>query len=49
VDVPGLSSFAGAHMYFFPKAAEMLAEKWIDNVLLIGGVVIPQDDIPFLK
>ena len=49
VDVVALSSLSGGHMYHFPKVAEMLAEKGMDNVLIIGGGIIPQEDIPLLK
>ena len=49
VDVVALSSLSGGHMYHFPRVAEMLAEKGMDNVLIIGGGIIPQEDIPLLK
>ena len=49
VNVVALSSLSGGHMYHFPKVAEMLAEKGMDKVLIIGGGIIPQEDIPLLK
>lgn len=49
VDVVGLSSLSGAHMYHFSRVAELLAEKALTDVLLIGGGVIPEEDIPLLK
>ena len=49
VDVVGLSSLAGAHMYHFARVAELLAEKGMGKVLVIGGGVIPEEDIPLLK
>ncbi len=49
VDVVGLSSLSGAHMYHFTRVAEMLAEKGMGKVLVIGGGVIPEEDIPLLK
>lgn len=49
VDVVGLSCLAGAHMFHFPKVAELLTEKGMDHLLIIGGGIIPDDDIPVLK
>jgi methylmalonyl-CoA mutase C-terminal domain/subunit len=49
VDVIGLSCLSGAHNYFFPRVTEVLAEKGIKDILVIGGGIIPKDDIPFLK
>ena len=49
VDVVALSSLSGGHMYHFPKVAEMLSEKGMDQILIIGGGIIPQEDIPLLK
>lgn len=49
VDVVGISCLSGAHMYHFTKVAELLAEKGMDHILVIGGGIIPDDDIPALK
>lgn len=49
VDVIALSLLSGAHKYLFPKVMELLRKKGIEDVLVIGGGVIPEDDIPFLK
>lgn len=49
VDVVGLSCLSGAHMALFPKIAELLKEKSSEDVLIIGGGIIPQKDIPRLK
>lgn len=49
VDVVGLSCLSGAHHYHFPKVVELLREKGMDQVLVIGGGIIPSDDIPSLK
>ncbi|MFC1532484.1 cobalamin B12-binding domain-containing protein [Thermodesulfobacteriota bacterium] len=49
VDVVGLSSLSGAHMYHFASTIELLAEKGMDDVLVIGGGIIPEEDIPILK
>lgn len=48
-DVVGLSSLSGVHNYFFPRVVELLREKKLDNVLVVGGGIIPEDDIPALK
>ena len=49
VDVIGLSLLSGAHMTLFVDVASMLREKQIDDVLIIGGGIIPEEDIPRLK
>lgn len=49
VDCLGLSILSGAHDYLFPKIIELMKEKGVDNVLVIGGGVIPEEDIPALK
>ena len=48
VDVVGLSCLTGAHNYLFSKVAELLREEEKD-VLLLGGGIIPEKDIPYLK
>lgn len=49
VDVIGLSCLSGAHNYFFPRVTEILAEKGVSDILVLGGGIIPEEDIPFLK
>jgi methylmalonyl-CoA mutase C-terminal domain/subunit len=49
VDMIGLSSLAGAHMYLFPRVVELLKEKGIDDIVVCGGGIIPDEDIPRLK
>lgn len=49
VDVVALSILSGAHNHLFPKVVNLLREENVDDVLIIGGGVIPEDDIPFLK
>lgn len=49
VDVVGLSCLSGAHNYHFPKVVELLKEKGMHQVLVIGGGIIPEADIPSLK
>jgi methylmalonyl-CoA mutase C-terminal domain/subunit len=48
-DVVGLSSLSGVHNYFFPKVVKVLEEKEINDVLIVGGGIIPDEDIPELK
>ena len=49
VDVIAMSILSGAHNHLFPRVAQLLAEKGVDDVLVIGGGVIPEDDYEFLK
>jgi methylmalonyl-CoA mutase C-terminal domain/subunit len=49
VDMIGLSSLAGAHKYLFPRVVELLREKGADDIVVAGGGIIPEDDIPKLK
>jgi methylmalonyl-CoA mutase C-terminal domain/subunit len=49
VDVVAMSILSGAHNHLFPRVMELLTEKGADDVLVVGGGVIPEDDIPFLK
>jgi len=49
VDMIGLSSLAGAHMYLFPRVIELLHEKGADDIVVCGGGIFPEDDIPKLK
>ncbi len=48
-DVLCLSSLSGAHDYLFPKVAEMFKEKGVDDVLILGGGIIPEEDVADLK
>jgi methylmalonyl-CoA mutase, C-terminal domain len=48
-DVIGISILSGAHMTIFPKLMTLLKEKGMDDVLLTGGGIIPEDDIAKLK
>ncbi|SHM94224.1 methylmalonyl-CoA mutase, C-terminal domain [Caldanaerovirga acetigignens] len=49
VDVIGLSILSGAHNVLFPRIMELLKERGVTDVLVVGGGVIPYEDIPFLK
>lgn len=48
-DVVGLSSLSGVHNYFFPRVVELLKEQGLDDVLVVGGGIIPEEDIPGLR
>ena len=49
VQVIGLSILSGAHNFLFPRVMELLKEKDAEDILVIGGGVIPEEDIPGLK
>ncbi len=49
VDVVGLSSLSGAHRTLFPAVVEALRAAGAPEVLVIGGGVIPAEDIPALR
>ncbi len=49
VDVVGLSILSGAHMRLFPKIMKLLKEREMDDVLVIAGGIIPEEDIKPLK
>ena len=48
-DAVGLSLLSGAHMTLFPRVLDVLRERGIDDVLVFGGGIIPDADIPKLK
>jgi methylmalonyl-CoA mutase C-terminal domain/subunit len=47
-DAVGLSVLSGAHMTLFARLAELLQERGIDDVVVFGGGIIPEQDIPEL-
>ena len=49
VDVVAMSILSGAHNHLFPKVVNLLREEGVDDVLVIGGGLIPDEDIPGLK
>jgi methylmalonyl-CoA mutase C-terminal domain/subunit len=49
VDVLGVSLLSGAHMTIFPRIMKRLKERGVDDMLLLGGGVIPDDDVVALK
>ncbi len=49
VDVVGLSILSGAHMTLFPRVLEQLRARGLDDVVVIGGGIIPPEDVPALQ
>jgi methylmalonyl-CoA mutase C-terminal domain/subunit len=49
VDLIGLSVLSGAHMTLFKRVLELLRANKADDVMIIGGGIIPQEDVPKLK
>ena len=49
VDVVGLSLLSGAHMTLFVDVTRLLKEKGMEDVIVVGGGIIPEDDAPKLK
>jgi methylmalonyl-CoA mutase C-terminal domain/subunit len=48
-DAIGLSIMSGAHMTLFPAVVDLLREKGAGEIVVFGGGIIPQDDVPKLK
>ena len=49
VDVIGMSILSGAHMALFPKVMELLRQSGMDDVLVVAGGIIPDEDVPVLR
>lgn len=49
VDVLGISILSGAHMTIFPKVLKLLKERDAEDILLMGGGVMPDEDVAALK
>ncbi|HEY0059033.1 MAG TPA: cobalamin B12-binding domain-containing protein [Flavisolibacter sp.] len=49
VDAIGISILSGAHMTVFPKVLALMKEKGLDDVLLTGGGIIPDEDMKLLQ
>lgn len=49
VDLIGLSSLAGAHMYLFQRVIDLLNEGGADDIVVIGGGIVPEKDVVKLK
>ncbi len=48
-DVIGLSVLSGAHMTLFKKLLELLAERDASDIVVFGGGIVPEEDIPLLE
>ena len=48
VDVVGMSILSGAHMTLFPRVMELLRQNGMDDVLVVTGGIIPDEDVPEL-
>ncbi|MGB8649885.1 MAG: cobalamin B12-binding domain-containing protein [Mycobacteriales bacterium] len=48
-DCVGLSILSGAHLTLMPRVVELLRERGADDVVVFGGGIIPEDDIPVLE
>jgi methylmalonyl-CoA mutase, C-terminal domain len=48
-DAVGLSVLSGAHMTLFARLAELMGERGVDDVVVFGGGIIPDEDIPELE
>jgi methylmalonyl-CoA mutase C-terminal domain/subunit len=48
-DCVGLSVLSGAHMTLFQRVMELLTAQGADDVVVFGGGIIPEDDIPLLR
>ena len=49
VDVVGMSILSGAHLTLFPRVVDLLHEYGMDDVLVIAGGIIPDEDRPLLQ
>ena len=49
VDLVGLSILSGAHMELFPRVVEEMKKRGLDDVVLLAGGIIPQEDVPALE
>jgi len=49
VDVVGLSVLSGAHMTLLPRIVELLRQNGMDDVLVVAGGIVPDEDVPRLK
>ncbi len=49
VDVIAMSILSGAHDYLFPRVMDLLKDRGVEDILVLGGGIIPDEDIPPLK
>lgn len=49
VDVIAMSILSGAHDYLFPRVMDLLKDRGVEDILVLGGGIIPEEDVPALK
>jgi methylmalonyl-CoA mutase, C-terminal domain len=49
VDAIGLSILSGAHMHYFKEVMRLLTERDAEDILVFGGGIVPEQDLPKLK
>lgn len=49
VDVIGLSCLSGAHMALFPEVVKLLRQRHAGDIIVAGGGIIPEEDVPKLR
>jgi methylmalonyl-CoA mutase C-terminal domain/subunit len=49
VDVVGLSVLSGAHLALLPRIVELLHQNGLDDVVVIAGGIVPDEDVPVLQ
>jgi methylmalonyl-CoA mutase C-terminal domain/subunit len=49
VDAIGLSCLSGAHMALFPEVVKLLRKRKAGDIVVVGGGIIPEEDVPKLK
>ena len=49
VDLVGLSCLSGAHMFLFSEVVRQLKDKGAGDIVVVGGGIIPEEDVPRLK
>ncbi len=49
VDVVGLSVLSGAHLHYFQELTDKLRARGADDILIFGGGIVPDEDLPKLK
>jgi len=49
VDVVGMSILSGAHMTLFPRVMDLLRASGMEDVLVVAGGIIPDEDVPVLR
>lgn len=48
-DAIGLSILSGAHLVLFPRVVQLLREKGVEDIVVFGGGIVPEEDVAVLK